>query len=147
MKPAGLAGVVVALATAGIAGWWVVAHANEARGVEARPVIRRDTMRLVAADARVKIEVLNASGERGLARRAMRYLRDRGFDVVSVGNAATRSDSSVVYDWSGHPAWAAQAVRALGGARVESRPDSSRFLDLTLVLGASFRPPPQILYP
>jgi hypothetical protein len=147
MKPAVLAGVAIALATAGIGGWWVVAHASEARAGAARPAIDRDTMRIVAADVRVKIEVLNASGERGVARRAMRYLRDRGFDVVSVGNAQRQSDSSVVYDRSGHPAWASLASRALGGARVESRPDTSRYLDLTLVLGASFRPPPHILYP
>jgi hypothetical protein len=147
MKRVLLTCVVVALASGGIGGWWVVAHANEARGAVSRPGIDRDTMRLVPADLRVKIEVLNATGERGLARRAMHYLRDRGFDVVSVGNASERSDSSVVYDRSGHPAWAALAARALGPARVESRPDPSRYLDLTLVLGASFRPPAQILYP
>lgn len=147
MKQVALAGVAVALATVGIVGWWVAAHGSEVRAGTPRPAIARDTMRLLGPDARVKVEVLNASGERGLARRAMRYLRDRGFDVVSVGTAAHKSDSSVVLDWSGHPAWAAQAVRALGGARVESRADTSRYLDLTIVLGASFRPPPQILYP
>jgi hypothetical protein len=104
-------------------------------------------MRLIGDSVRVKIEVLNASGERGVARRATFYLRDRGFDVVNTGNADRRVDSSVVIDRSGHPEWAAQAARALGGARVESRPDSSRYLDLTILLGASFRSPAQILYP
>lgn len=104
-------------------------------------------MRVVADSVRVKIEVLNASGERGLARRAMLYLRDRGFDVVNMGNADQHTDSSVVIDRSGHPQWAAQAARAIGGARVVSRPDSSRYLDLTILLGSSFRSPAQILYP
>ena len=142
-----LAGAVVALSVAGVGAWWVVAHAAGSHSADLRPVIGVDTMRLVAANVRVKIEVLNASGERGRARRAMHYLRDRGFDVVSVGNAVRRQDSSVVYVRSGNPQWAAYAARALGSARVEFRPDSSRFLDLTLVLGASFRPPAQILYP
>ena len=32
-------------------------------------------------DVRIKVEVLNASGQRGLARRATFALRDAGFDV------------------------------------------------------------------
>jgi len=56
--------------------------------------IDADTMRLVPDSVRIKVEVLNASGQRGLARRVTQYLRDRGFDVVSVGNAPEEYDSS-----------------------------------------------------
>lgn len=106
-----------------------------------------DTMRLVSDAVRIKVELLNASGERGVARRAMHYFRERGFDVVSVGNSAERQDSSVVLDRSGNAEWATLAARALGGARIEVSPDSSRYLDLTILLGSRFRPPAQILYP
>ena len=36
---------------------------------------------------------------------------------------------------------------ALGGTRVEARPDSSRYVDVTVVLGVSWRPPPQPFSP
>jgi hypothetical protein len=145
LKLALLAGFV---AVAGVgSGWWLVARPGHQAAPFARASVMGDSTRLIADSVRVKIEVLNASGERGLARRATLYLRDRGFDVVNMGNADQRVDSSVVIDRSGHSQWAAQAARALGGARVESRPDSSRYLDLTILLGASFRSPAQILYP
>jgi hypothetical protein len=126
---------------------WFAAGSDDDGNGSARILIDPDTMRLVSDTVRIKVELLNASGERGIARRAMHYFRERGFDVVSVGNAKERQDSSVVLDRSGHAAWATLAARALGGARVEISPDSSRYLDLTILLGARFRPPPQILYP
>jgi hypothetical protein len=96
---------------------------------------------------RVKVEVLNASTVRGLARRATMHLRDRGFDVLYTGTSSERHDSTVVLDRAGHPEWAELAAKAMGGARVESRPDSSRYLHLTILVGASWRPPPEPLYP
>ena len=99
------------------------------------------------ADARVRVEVLNATRTRGLARRATRHLRDRGFDVVAMGNADAPRDSTVVLDRSGNPEWARLVAEALGGAHIESRPDSSRYLDVTVLLGSSWTPPPQSLDP
>lgn len=90
---------------------------------------------------RVKVEILNASGVRGQARRAMFALRDAGFDVVRFANDTIRRDSTLVLSRSGLDNWAAEAAKALGGARVESRLDSSRFLDVTVLLGADWRPP------
>lgn len=98
-------------------------------------------------DIRIRIEVLNATRTRGLGRRATRWLRDGGFDVVYTGTARERRDSTLVIDRSGHADWAQLVARRLGGARVEARPDSSRYLDVTVLLGGSFRPPPQTLYP
>jgi hypothetical protein len=95
---------------------------------------------------RVRVQVLNATKTRGLARRATLYLRDRGFDVVEVGTAAPL-DSTVVYDRSGRADWARRVARAMGGAHVEPRPDSSRYLDVTVLVGRSWGPPPQPLYP
>jgi len=75
------------------------------------------------------------------------HLRDRGFDVVETGTESKTLDSTVVLDRSGHPEWARLVARALGGARVEARPDSSRYLDVTVLLGASWRPPAEPFYP
>jgi len=96
---------------------------------------------------RIRVEVLNASTVRGLARRATMHLRDRGFDVVEAGGTSERRDSTVILDRSSHPDWAALAAKAMGGARIESRPDSLRDVDLTVLVGATWRPPPEPFYP
>jgi hypothetical protein len=96
---------------------------------------------------RVRVQVLNATPVRGLARRAMLHLRDRGFDVVEMGTSAEQLDSTLVLDRSGHPDWARRVAVALGGARVESRPDTSRYLDVTVLVGRSWRAPAEPFYP
>ena len=110
------------------------------------PVIFRRGDR-APSDVRIRVEVLNATKTRGLARRATAYLRDRGFDVVATGTSSEALDSTLVLDRSNHPEWAALVAKSLGNARVESRPDSSRYLDVTVLLGASWRPPAEPFYP
>jgi len=95
---------------------------------------------------RIKVEVLNATRTRGLARRATRYLRDRGFDVVGSGTASEQRDSTLVLDRSSHPEWAYLVGRAMK-ARVAAQPDSSRYLDVTVILGSDWRPPSKPFYP
>lgn len=96
---------------------------------------------------RIRVEVVNATRVRGLARRATFDLRDAGFDVVRYASADEMRDSTLVLDRSGHPEWARRVARALGSARVESRPDSSRYLDVTVVLGADWRPRAKPFHP
>lgn len=103
--------------------------------------------RVVPEGTRIRVEVLNASEVRGLARRATQVLRDAGFDVVRYTGDATRRDSTLVIDRTGHPEWARWASRALGGAATEVRPDSGRYVDLTVLLGARWQPPPQPFNP
>jgi hypothetical protein len=103
--------------------------------------------RIVPDSVRIKVEVLNATNIRGLARRGTFHLRDLGFDVVSSGNSTEKFDSTVVIIRSGRPEWAELAAKALGGARIETRPDTSRYLDLTILLGASWRPPLETFHP
>jgi len=101
------------------------------------------------AGVRIRVEVLNASPVRGLARRATMYLRDRGFDVVENGSApaAEQRDSTLVLDRTNHPDWAALAAKAMGEARAEPRPDTLRDVDLTVLVGARWRPPAEPFYP
>lgn len=96
---------------------------------------------------RIRVQVLNTTGTRGLARRAMRLLRDRGFDVVEIGTTGPARDTTLVLDRSGHPAWASSVAKVLAPARAEARPDSSRYLDVTVLLGRAWRPPAQALDP
>jgi len=90
--------------------------------------------------ARVRVEVLNAAGIPGLARTVTDHLRDRGFDVVYFGNGRGFSpDTSLVLDRAAHPDAARQVADALGIRRVLSRPDSTLYLDVTVVLGKDWK--------
>ena len=95
---------------------------------------------------RIKVEVLNATKTKGLARRATLFLRDRGFDVVAIGTAREQREASLVIDRSKHPAWAQLIANAIG-ATVTSRPDSSRYVDATVLVGSSWSPPAKPFYP
>lgn len=85
----------------------------------------------------IRIAVWNASGVPKLADRGRAELReDRRFDVKEIGNAPGFSpDSSVVLDRVGNIDLAREVADALGIARVETRPDTNLYLDVTVVLG------------
>ncbi len=139
--------ILLALIVGGAAWWFLAGRVGDG---EAGPLFGdgpRRIERIVPDGVRIRVEVLNATTIRGLARQATFHLRDLGFDVVASGNSAERHDSSVVLVRSGNMEWGALAARALGGARVEARPDSSRYLDLTILLGTGWRPPPEAFHP
>jgi len=96
---------------------------------------------------RVRVQVLNGTKTHGLAQQATTYLRDLGYDVVETGTVVSSRDTTVVLDLSGHPDWANRIARALQPARVETRSDSSRYLDVAIVLGTAWRPPPESFDP
>ena len=97
---------------------------------------------------RVRVQVVNTTRTRALARRATQLLRDQGFDVVEFGTGGPARDTTLVLDRSGHPAWAATIAQILGpAARAEARPDSSRYLDVTVLLGSAWRAPTEPLDP
>lgn len=143
--------IALVLALAVAAGGWAAATGRIA--LPWRRAARPGVAAMGRIDARapdsvrIKVEVLNASTVRGLARRATMHLRDRGFDVLYTGTSNERRDSTVVLDRGGQAGWAELAAKAMGGARVEARPDSSRYLHLTILVGATWRPPPEPLYP
>ena len=136
-------GAVAAIVLALVAGTFAVRREFASRGAVAAP----SADARAPEGARVRVQVVNTTTTRGLARRATALLRDRGFDVVETGTASDAIDSTLVLDRSGHPDWARRVAAALGAARVEARPDSSRYLDVTVLLGRSWRPPTQPFYP
>jgi hypothetical protein len=88
-----------------------------------------------------RVEVLNASGRSGLARRETGRLRAAGFDVVFFGNApASAGDRSVVLDRTGNDAVARAAARAMGIRPVRTERDSTLFLDATVIIGVDWAP-------
>ena len=119
---------------------WVIA----ARRAPGRPLVealRPAPVRRIPVGTRVKVQVLNTTRLRGRARRAAHLLRDQGFDVVEMGTTGPLRDTTLVIDRSGHPGWAAAVAAALAPARVAARADSSRYLDISVLLGARWHPP------
>ena len=96
---------------------------------------------------RIRVQVLNATKTRGLARRATMLLRDRGFDVVENGTLPQQRDTTLVLDLSGHPEWANRIAQIFAPAKVTARADSSRYLDIAVVIGSTWRSPSQPFYP
>ena len=139
-----LAGLLVFLVLAG--GAWAV---RARRGVFAPTTTQHaDSSLRAPAGVRVRVQVINTTRTRALARRATRVLRDQGYDVVEMGTGSPALDTTLVLDRSGHPAWAASVARLLGpAARSEARPDSSHYLDVTVLLGRTWRAPAEPLDP
>lgn len=88
---------------------------------------------------RIQVEVLNGTARPGLARTATRVLRQRGLDVVffATGPAA---ESTRVLVRRGDPGQGRDVADALGVGRVLVEPDTSRRVDVTVLLGNDWRP-------
>lgn len=90
---------------------------------------------------RVRVAVLNAGGVAGMAREATEILRDAGFDVVEVGNAdAFDRDSSVVLARLGRVDLASMVAEALAIPTYQDEPDSTVYVDITVLLGSAWNP-------
>ncbi len=101
----------------------------------------------VPDSVRIRVEVINTTTQRGLGRRAMFFLRDQGFDVVRYASGSPPRDSSQIVDRSGHREWADLVAKALGVSRVVVDVDSTRYLDVSVLLGRDWRPPAKPFYP
>ena len=102
---------------------------------------RTTPTRADASMSRVQVEVLNAAGVDGLARRTREHLIRRGFDVVEIGNAAVR-DTTTVLVRSGTALDARHVAQALGLGDervVTGGPTTDYSLDATLFVGADYR--------
>lgn len=138
-----LAGVLVAVA--GLTTWTYASRGWRSRDGGPAP---SGVQRIVPVDTRIRVEVLNGTNVRGLARRASLYLRDLGFDVVRFDQDTTSTRATtLVLDRTSHPVWARMLSEAMEGSRVEAQPDTSRYVDITVLLGANWRPPAKAFYP
>jgi hypothetical protein len=139
--------ILLVLAAAGLAGAALVRTARQADSDP--PAATTDTLAMAPPGVRIRVQVLNATTSRGLARRATMHLRDRGFDVVEIGTSPEQRDSTLVMARSRNPRWAELVAAALddSAAVLQEHPDSSRYLDVTVLLGRSWRPPAEPFYP
>jgi len=140
-----LVGVLALVVVA--AGAVLVRQRRSSPNTSSAPSLLRLTEVRAPEGVRIRVQVLNATKTRGLARRATMLLRDRGFDVVENGTLPQQRDTTLVLDLSGHPEWAARLAQIFAPATVTVRADSSRYLDIAVVIGSTWRPPAQPFYP
>lgn len=90
----------------------------------------------------IQVEVLNGCGEQGIGQRVMRFLRERGFDVIHIDNADHfEYRETIVLDRRGKngPSEAARAVGgALGTPNVLLQRNDERMVDVSVVIGRDY---------
>lgn len=106
---------------------------------------------VVAVDSlprHVRVEVMNSAAPLGAAGRATTLLRHGGLDVVLLTNAPSalrgRRDNEILVR-RGDTTGVGRIIDVLGAARVTDATDSSRLVELTVLLGSAFAPPPEHL--
>ena len=137
--------ILIVVGVAAIVAWRMRASPGASPGRGPRELFTAEER--APAGVRIRVEVLNATSTPRLALSATRLLRDRGFDVVSIGNSPARRDSTLVIDRTAHPEWARLVASVLGRAAVEARADTSRYVDVSVLIGANWTPPAKALYP
>lgn len=110
---------------------------GERQGTTPAPAVT--TLPVAVPDSRVRVEVLNGSRKAGLARVATEKLRDAGYDVVFLGNAPNAAKTSVVIDRVGKRETADKIAKVLGITAVRAERDTTRYLEVTVILGSDFR--------
>jgi len=145
--------LIVALLTVVLVGagaaWWQIRDTPPALGsANGTMAAVDDSLARAPGESRVRVRVLNASGTRGYARRATIELRDRGFDVVDYDTErGTPRSGTLIVSHTGHRDWAERLQRAVGTGTIEARPDSLRYVDLTIFVGRDWKPSPETLRP
>jgi hypothetical protein len=118
-------------------------HARLALTVAVLAACRPERAPRIPGDAgpALTVEVLNGTSEPGLARLGTRVLREAGIDVVSVGTATTAPiESTRIVVRRGAVGAGAPVRQALGVGTISLALDSTRLLDVSVFLGADFKP-------
>jgi hypothetical protein len=92
-----------------------------------------------APGQRIRVEVLNGTRRPGFARIATRALRGRGLDVVFFGTGPA-VDSTRILVRRGDSGQGRDVADALGAGRVFIQADTLRRVDVSVLLGADYRP-------
>jgi len=88
----------------------------------------------------IQINILNACGEKGLAASFKKYMRQKGFDVLEIGNYHSNLKKTEIVDRLNDMKSAFKVAGVLGvnDSLVYSRIDSSLYLRTTIIIGEDF---------
>jgi hypothetical protein len=92
------------------------------------------------SETTIQLNILNGCGEPGIAAETKDYLRERGFDVVEIGNTQYPVARSYVRDCVGDMISARNVAYAAGipESMIVVDVDSSLFLRASIVLGKDY---------
>ncbi|MFZ9759842.1 MAG: LytR C-terminal domain-containing protein [Candidatus Kapaibacteriota bacterium] len=101
------------------------------------PIEKRRTV----SDVYIQLNIINATGVQGLAKKATNYFRDRGFDVVEISTSDSLQDDSYVIDHLSDTVSARNVAHALGLADSTIRHDydTNLYLRASVVLGKNYQ--------
>ncbi|MBL0172488.1 MAG: LytR C-terminal domain-containing protein [Gemmatimonadaceae bacterium] len=138
--------VILTVTAGSLAGWYQATSASEPPIQP--PPMTTDTLARAPRGTRIRVRVLNATRTQGLAKRASFVLRDFGYDVVDFdSNAGAPRTSTLVLTHTGHADWAQRLRRALGTGTIETRVDSLRYVDFTVLVGSDWKAPTKAFRP
>lgn len=88
----------------------------------------------------IQINIMNATGENRIGARFRDYLKQKGFDVVDMGNYKTEIEKSMVLDLCGDISKAKRVAEALGVSQrnVIQQLDKTKFIDATVLIGKDY---------
>ena len=96
--------------------------------------------RRTASEQSIQLNILNGTNNKGIARQAMNYLRDRGFDVVEINNYESIVKKSFILDLVNDSLSAHNVAFAvgIGDSMILKRIDSSLYLRVSLIIGQDY---------
>ncbi len=96
--------------------------------------------RRTVSEQYIQLNILNGTNNKGIARQAMNYLRDRGFDVVEINNYESIVKKSFILDLVNDSLSAHNVAFAvgIGDSMILKRIDSSLYLRVSLIIGQDY---------
>ena len=103
------------------------------------PIVPIEKRRTVS-DLYIQLNVVNASGVKGIAKKIMGYCRERGFDVVEIETAKTLSNTSYVVDHLSDTISARNVAYALGipDSMIKHNYDTTLYLRASVYIGKDY---------
>ena len=88
----------------------------------------------------IQINIMNATGENRIGARFRDFLKQKGFDVVDMGNYKTEVEKTMVLDLCGDINKAKRVADALGVSQrnVVQQLDKTKFIDATVLIGKDY---------
>jgi hypothetical protein len=100
------------------------------------PIDKRRTV----SDVFIQLNIINASGQQGIAKKTMNYYRERGFDVVEISTADSLSNISYVIDHLSDTISARNVAHAIGlsDSTIKHDYDTTLYLRASVVIGTDY---------
>ena len=87
----------------------------------------------------IRVVVLNGTSISGLASRVAEKLKEHGYDVLEIGNAERRTETTLILDHRGYARRAQRVASAVGCGVISAEPDGDNPADVTIILGSDMR--------